>query len=131
MDQLRQDVGNMVEKITKVIAIFRQCHLKMEEYVCLKVIAMASQEGSKLKLKFYFLVSQIFNDFSLFLDCQTSALQEIHQRYLGCLRSFAKRHFPQEPNRVEDLLVRLPEVKFTKFNFLLSQILIFNFSFIF
>ena len=45
MDQLRQDVGNMVEKITKVIAIFRQCQLKMEEYVCLKVIAMASQEG--------------------------------------------------------------------------------------
>ena len=46
MDQLRQDVGNMVEKITKVIALFRQCHLKMEEYVCLKVIAMASQDGA-------------------------------------------------------------------------------------
>jgi nuclear receptor subfamily 6 group A len=88
MDQLRQDVGTMVEKITKVIAIFRQCHLKMEEYVCLKVIAMASQE-----------------------DCQTPTLQEIHIRYLSCLRSFAKRNFPQEPNRVEELLVRLPEVK--------------------
>ena len=47
MDQLRQDVGNMVEKITKVIAIFRQFQLKMEEYVCLKVIAMVSQEGNK------------------------------------------------------------------------------------
>jgi len=47
MDQLRQDVGNMVEKITKVIAIFRQCRLKMEEYVCLKVIAMASQDGKR------------------------------------------------------------------------------------
>ena len=45
MDQLRQDVGNMVEKITKVIAIFRQFQLKMEEYVCLKVIAMVAQEG--------------------------------------------------------------------------------------
>ena len=45
MDQLRQDVGNMVEKITKVIAIFRQFQLKMEEYVCLKVIAMVSQDG--------------------------------------------------------------------------------------
>ena len=42
MDQLRQDVGNMVEKITKVIAIFRQCQLRMEEYVCLKVIAMVA-----------------------------------------------------------------------------------------
>ena len=49
MDQLRQDVGNMVEKITKVIAIFRQFQLKMEEYVCLKVIAMVSQEGKQAK----------------------------------------------------------------------------------
>ena len=48
MDQLRQDVGNMVEKITKVIAIFRQFQLKMEEYVCLKVIAMVSQDGKKI-----------------------------------------------------------------------------------
>ena len=60
MDQLRQDVGNMVEKITKVIAIFRQFQLKMEEYVCLKVIAMVSQDGKKivqnkkrLSLKYY------------------------------------------------------------------------------
>ncbi len=52
MDQLRQDVGNMVEKITKVIAIFRQCRLMMEEYVCLKVIAMASQEGERGSLIF-------------------------------------------------------------------------------
>lgn len=46
MDQLRQDVGNMVEKITRVIAIFREFQLRMEEYVCLKVIAMVSQEGT-------------------------------------------------------------------------------------
>ena len=51
MDQLRQDVGNMVEKITKVIAIFRQFQLKMEEYVCLKVIAMVSQEGTFIAVK--------------------------------------------------------------------------------
>ena len=48
MDQLRQDVGNMVEKITKVIATFRQFQLKMEEYVCLKVIAMVDH-GGKLR----------------------------------------------------------------------------------
>jgi hypothetical protein len=35
----------MVEKITKVIAVFRSSHLRMEEYVCLKVIAMVSDEG--------------------------------------------------------------------------------------
>ena len=63
MDQLRQDVGNMVEKITKVIAIFRQFQLKMEEYVCLKVIAMVSQDGKKIK---FFEGFNILNTRSLF-----------------------------------------------------------------
>ncbi len=47
MDQLHQDVGTMVEKITKVIAGFRQLHLRMEEYVCLKVISMVYSEGNE------------------------------------------------------------------------------------
>ena len=48
MDQLRQDVGTMVEKITKVITTFRNFRLTMQEYVCLKVIAMVTtQEGRK------------------------------------------------------------------------------------
>lgn len=88
MDQLRQDVGNMVEKITKVIATFRQFQLKMEEYVCLKVIAMVSQD-----------------------DVDNPTLDVIHEKYLTCLRTFAKKHFPNQPNRVEELLVRLPEVQ--------------------
>lgn len=40
MDKLRQDVGLMVERITRVTLIFRHLRLKMEEYVCLKVIIM-------------------------------------------------------------------------------------------
>merc|ERR1712178_583692 len=42
MDQLRQDVGIMVEKITKVITTFRNFRLTMQEYVCLKVVAMVT-----------------------------------------------------------------------------------------
>ncbi|CAB4057031.1 NR6AN [Lepeophtheirus salmonis] len=88
MDQLWQDVGNMVEKITKVIAIFRQFRLTMEEYVCLKVIAMVSQE-----------------------DLKATSLASIHDRYLNCLKAFTRKNFPREPHRVHDLLVRLPEVQ--------------------
>ena len=40
MEQLRQDVGLMVEKITYVTLMFRRVKLRMEEYVCLKVITM-------------------------------------------------------------------------------------------
>jgi hypothetical protein len=43
MDQLRQDVGLMVEKITHVTLMFRKMCLRMEEYVCLKVITMLNQ----------------------------------------------------------------------------------------
>jgi len=45
MDQLRQDVGNMVEKVTKVITSLRNFRLTIEEYVCLKVVAMLTEDG--------------------------------------------------------------------------------------
>ena len=53
MDQLRQDVGIMVEKITKVIAVFRSCHLRIEEYVCLKVLAMVAEDGMYYIMRHY------------------------------------------------------------------------------
>lgn len=43
MDQLRHEVGVMVEKITHVIVMFRRLKLSMEEYTCLKVITMLNQ----------------------------------------------------------------------------------------
>merc|ERR1711879_283961 len=88
MDQLRQDVGTMVEKITKVIAVFRSCHLRIEEYVCLKVLAMVAEDDGK-----------------------SPALDLIYKRYLNCLKMFTMKYFPSQPNRVEELLIRLPEVK--------------------
>lgn len=43
MDQLRQEVGVMVEKITHVTLALRKAKIRIEEYVCLKVIAMLNQ----------------------------------------------------------------------------------------
>ncbi|XP_066595570.1 hormone receptor 4 [Prorops nasuta] len=88
MDQLRQDVGLMVEKITYVTLMFRRVRLRMEEYVCLKVITMLSQaRGGTLEL------------------------EQIQERYMSCLRSFVEHSAPQQPGRFHDLLVRLPEVQ--------------------
>jgi len=89
MDQLRQDVGNMVEKITKVITSVRDFRLSMQEYVCLKVVAMLTQDGV----------------------VQHPELEAIHDRYMTCLRHFTEYNFPAHPNRVQDLLVKLPEVQ--------------------
>ena len=45
MDQLRTDAGSMVEKITDVIIAYKEFDLKVEEYVCLKIVALLHGEG--------------------------------------------------------------------------------------
>ena len=42
---------------------------------------------------------------------QHQSLEPIHSRYMSCLRTFAEYNYPQQPNRVEELLVKLPEVR--------------------
>lgn len=93
MDQLRQDVGLMVEKITHVTLMFRRVKLRMEEYVCLKVITMLNQGRGG-----------------------SSELEAIQDRYMMCLKSFVEHSFPQQPTRFHELLLRLPEVNLVKFS---------------
>lgn len=88
MDQLRQDVGLMVEKITHVTLMFRRVKLRMEEYVCLKVITMLNQGRGG-----------------------STELEAIQDRYMMCLRSYVEHSFPQQPARFHELLLRLPEVR--------------------
>ncbi|XP_065170854.1 hormone receptor 4 isoform X3 [Atheta coriaria] len=92
MDQLRQDVGLMVEKITHVTLMFRRIKLTMEEYVCLKVITMLNQARP---------------------GGATGAaeLENIQERYMTCLRAYTQHICPQQPSRFQELLVRLPEVQ--------------------
>lgn len=87
MDQLRQDVGLMVEKITHVTLMFRRVKLRMEEYVCLKVITMLSQNRGA-----------------------STELEAIQDRYMTCLKNYLDHTCPQQPSRFQELLLRLPEV---------------------
>ena len=41
---------------------------------------------------------------------QHSELEEIHNRYMNCLKIYTEWNFPTQPNRVQELLVKLPEV---------------------
>lgn len=43
MDQLKIDVGLMVEKMTQITIMFRRIKLRMEEYVCLKVYILLNK----------------------------------------------------------------------------------------
>lgn len=41
----------------------------------------------------------------------TSELETIQERYTSCLKTYVEHTFPMQPNRLQDLLHRLPEVK--------------------
>ena len=66
-------------------------------------------------LEVFFWIS-INKSFCLILDLDDPSLSVIHDKYLTCLRTFTKKHFPNQPNRVEELLVRLPEVSSLSWN---------------
>jgi nuclear receptor subfamily 6 group A len=50
MEQLKLDVGLMVEKMTQITIMFRRIKLRMEEYVCLKVYILLNRGNFLLKI---------------------------------------------------------------------------------
>lgn len=110
MDQLRQDVGLMVEKITHVTLMFRRIKLNMEEYVCLKVITMLNQ-GETTGLISSPQCLMCLSSAKSGVSVSSSELESIQERYMTCLRAYTQSTYPDQPNRFQELLVRLPEVK--------------------
>jgi nuclear receptor subfamily 6 group A len=88
LDQLRQDVGQMVERLTFLTRSFRRLGIRIEEYVTLKVIAMLQNTGTK-----------------------SPEVGVIQERYVKYLRTFLEVTCPSHPNRLTDLLRTLPEVQ--------------------
>jgi hypothetical protein len=60
MDQLKLDVGLMVEKMTQITIMFRRIKLRMEEYVCLKVYILLNRGECRLGFVQLSLVSTDF-----------------------------------------------------------------------
>ncbi|KXJ78371.1 hypothetical protein RP20_CCG004878 [Aedes albopictus] len=83
IEQLKIDVGQMVEKMTQITIMFRRSKLKMEEYVCLKVYILLNKEVE---------------------------LESIQERYVQVLRTYLQHTVPHSPNRLTDLLAHIPEV---------------------
>ncbi|XP_044728083.1 hormone receptor 4 [Chrysoperla carnea] len=101
MDQLRQDVGLMVEKITHVTLMFRRIRLTMHEYVCLKVITMLNQGRS----------GNGNSGNASGGNAGNTELETIQERYASCLRALTHHMHPQQPQRFQELLIRLPEIQ--------------------
>ncbi|XP_039745285.1 hormone receptor 4 [Pararge aegeria] len=84
LEQLRLDVGLVVEKMTQITCVFRRIQLRMEEYVCLKVYILLNQEVE---------------------------LESIQDRYVQVLRSYLEHAAPHHPGRLQELFARIPEIQ--------------------
>lgn len=84
LEQLRLDVGLVVEKMTQITRVFRRIQLRMEEYVCLKVYILLNQEVE---------------------------LEGIQDRYVQVLRSYLEHISPHHPGRLQELFGRIPEIQ--------------------
>ncbi|XP_053601041.1 hormone receptor 4 isoform X2 [Plodia interpunctella] len=84
LEQLRLDVGLVVEKMTQITCVFRRIQLRMEEYVCLKVYILLNQEVE---------------------------LESIQDRYVQVLRSYLEHITPHHPGRLQELFARIPEIQ--------------------
>ncbi|GIX81328.1 hormone receptor 4 [Caerostris extrusa] len=89
LEQLKVEAGQLVEQLTQLTATFRKLQLCLEEYVCLKVVAMLNQEGYQGQRE----------------------IEMIQERYLTALRVFVENRFPQQSGRLGELLSRLPEIQ--------------------
>ncbi|KAG8184783.1 hypothetical protein JTE90_011569 [Oedothorax gibbosus] len=88
LEQLKMEAGQLVEQLMQLTATFRKLQLCLEEYVCLKVVAMLNQgyQGQR-------------------------EIEIIQERYLTALRVFVENRFPQQTGRLGELLSRLPEIQ--------------------
>lgn len=116
MEQLRLDVGHMVEKMTQITIMFRRIKLKMEEYVCLKVYILLNK-GKYQPLRSHHLrsIESILFFFlflfslALFIRSEVE-LEGIQERYVQVLRSYLLHTAPNNPGRLGELLAHIPEV---------------------
>ncbi|XP_042897151.1 hormone receptor 4 isoform X2 [Parasteatoda tepidariorum] len=89
LENIQMEAGSLVEQLSQLTITFRKLHLCVEEYVCLKVVAMLNQAGYQGQRE----------------------IEIIQERYLSALRVFVENRFPQQSGRMRELLSRLPEIQ--------------------
>ncbi|XP_045465304.1 hormone receptor 4 isoform X3 [Harmonia axyridis] len=91
--KLREDISNVLKRLLHIIHTFKQLKLTMEEYVCLKVITLVGNENFPGAGPGY------------------SEMESVFDKYMTCLKVFIQNIFPQQTNRVQELMGILPEIQ--------------------
>ncbi|XP_055620827.1 hormone receptor 4 isoform X2 [Toxorhynchites rutilus septentrionalis] len=108
IEQLKIDVGQMVEKMTQITIMFRRSKLKMEEYVCLKVYILLNKGIQQAALRECFNTIHGFFFLPVLIEIELESIQE---RYIQVLRTYLQHTVPHTPNRLTDLLAHIPEIQ--------------------
>lgn len=90
LQQLYQDLGDLVEKITVCMHIFEVLRITKEEFVCLKTILLLNQVESQIDAR---------------------AIHEARTQQIELLRCFLRLNFPDQPNRFMELMYQLPRIR--------------------
>lgn len=89
LEELTNEIGEIVEKITHVMAAFMNMNLSKQEYVCLQVVLLLNHNQTM----------------------PVKEVERVQDRYTNALQQYIAIHHPDEPNRFGELLLRLPEIQ--------------------
>lgn len=99
MDVFREEMGDVVEKITKLAASFRTLDIKRNEYLLLKVIVLLNQANGS----------------------HSEQIKNVQQPYVLALRDYCEAN--SQPHRCEEVLSQLKELQTCTMLLLQSKLL--------
>ncbi|XP_005095260.2 uncharacterized protein LOC101860559 [Aplysia californica] len=101
VEQLRAEIGPLMEKVTAIMAYFWQLAVTRKELLCLMVILLLSHESAK----------------------KETVLHHIASSYKQALQQYILERFPSEANRLGDLLQQFASIEAASAQLLSSKMI--------
>jgi len=90
MENFREEMGEIVEKLTHLVAMFHTYKINRDEYLLMKVVVLLSN------------ISTNNNDAEI--------AEKVREPYLKALQDYMEVNYPAHPNRFEEIFSRFPEL---------------------
>ncbi|KAK6195678.1 hypothetical protein SNE40_001057 [Patella caerulea] len=92
VQQLNKEVGPVIEKVTHIMSKFLSLKLTRQEFVCLQVILLVSQNDDKS-------------------SAPPAIIGQLQERYMKALQLYTQSQFSGQPYRFGELLLLLPQIQ--------------------
>ncbi|XP_070532313.1 nuclear receptor subfamily 6 group A member 1-like [Ptychodera flava] len=91
MDSFRQEMGEVVEKLTHLVAMFHTYKITRDEYLLIKVVVLLNNACTSNN-----------ND--------SDIADKVREPYLSALHDYMQVNYPAYPNRFDEIISRFPEL---------------------